>query len=383
MDEWPAFPLRDNTEHVRRIVARYFTIYGEREDEAYSYYVDMPIESDVLQQRFEQLRLDLKEERYVPLLRREQGEYVLRVVKQPRRKTRPEWLNLVLFFVTIVTTMLSGSMLFVEYLTELTMSEFLTVPFWEQVFVAKHLLYGLGFFSFPLMTILGIHEYGHYYISKKHNVAASLPFFIPIPPNPFLPLGTMGAVISMREPIPNRKALIEIGIAGPIAGFLVAIPVCIAGLLLMQEYPVFVDPGGLHLNPPLLFIGLEQLFTFPTPPPGKELFAHPTVFAGWVGLLVTAINLLPAGQLDGGHIARGALRDKHKYASFGAIGLLIATSFMGGGWLFFALFIVFIIGVGHPPALNEYVPLSPRLKGLAVLALVIFALSFVPVPISG
>ncbi len=383
MDEWPAFPLRDDSERVRRTVARYFTIYGEKDDEAYSYYVDMPIDADVLRERFEQLRLELKEERYVPVLRRERGEYVLRVVKHPEQKTRPEWLNLMLFFVTIVTTMLSGSMLFVGYLTEMSLNQFLTVPFWEQVFAARHLLYGLGFFSFPLMAILGIHELGHYWVSQRHNMAASLPFFIPIPPNPFLPLGTLGAVISMREPIPDRKALIEIGIAGPISGFLVAIPVCLAGLFLMQQYPVFIDPTeALQLNPPLLFIGLEQLFTFPAPPEGMKLVTHPTAFAGWVGLLVTAINLLPAGQLDGGHVARGALRGRHKYASIAAIGLLIATSFFGGGWLFFALFIVFIIGVGHPPALNEYVPLSPWLKGLSILAVVIFALSFVPVPIS-
>jgi membrane-associated protease RseP (regulator of RpoE activity) len=368
MDEWPAFPLQDNTEHIRRMVSRYFTIYGERDSEAYSYYVDMPLDTDMLQQRFEQLRLELRAERYVPLLRREQGEYVLRVVKQPRQKTRPEWLNLVLFFVTVVTTMLSGSLLFLE---EWSIAGML---------IPENLGKGLLFFSFPLMAILGIHEYGHYWVSQKHNVAASLPFFIPIPPNPFLPLGTLGAVISMREPIPNRKALIEIGIAGPIAGFLVSIPVCIIGLFLMQENPIIAESleGGMTIHFPLLLQGLSQFFTIP-----DKAIIHPTAFAGWVGLLVTAINLLPAGQLDGGHIARGALRDKHKYASFGAIGLLIATSFMGGGWLFFALFIVFIIGVGHPPALNEYVPLSPRLKGLAVLALVIFALSFVPVPISG
>lgn len=368
MDQWPSFPLQDNMEHVRRVVARYFTIYGEKDEEAYSYYVDMPIDPDVLQQRFERLRLDLKVKRYVPLLRREQGEYVLRVVKQPRRKTRPEWLNIVLFFVTIVTTMLSGSLLFLE---EWSIAGML---------VPENLGKGLLFFSFPLMAILGIHELGHYYVSQKHQVAASLPFFIPIPPNPFLPLGTLGAVISMREPIPNRKALIEIGIAGPIAGFLVSIPVCIVGLFLMQENPIIPESleGGLTIHFPLLLQGLSQFFSIP-----DKAIIHPTAFAGWVGLLVTAINLLPAGQLDGGHVARGALRDKHKYASFGAIGLLIATSFLGGGWLFFALFIVFIIGVGHPPALNEYVPLSPRLKGLAVLALVIFALSFVPVPISG
>ncbi|RLF63355.1 MAG: hypothetical protein DRN31_02635 [Thermoplasmata archaeon] len=197
-----------------------------------------------------------------------------------------------------------------------------------------------------------------------------------------LPLGTLGAVISMREPIPNRKALIEIGIAGPIAGFLVSIPVCLIGLFLMQQNPIFADPSQtMQLNPPLLFTALSQLITLPTVP-GKDIVIHPTAFAGWVGLLVTAINLLPAGQLDGGHIARGVLREKHKYASFAAIALLLLSSFFGGGWLFMAFFIIFFIGAGHPPALNEFVPLDARTKGLAVLAIIIFIMSFTPVPIS-
>ncbi|HDH81699.1 MAG TPA: site-2 protease family protein [Thermoplasmatales archaeon] len=277
---------------------------------------------------------------------------------------------MLLFFTTIITTMLSGSMLF---LTEWSIKSML---------LPKNLINGLVFFSVPLMAILGIHELGHYFVSKKHNVAASLPFFIPIPPNPVLPLGTLGAVISMREPIPNRKALIEIGIAGPIAGFLVSIPVCLIGLFLMQQNPIFADPSQtMQLNPPLLFTALSQLITLPTVP-GKDIVIHPTAFAGWVGLLVTAINLLPAGQLDGGHIARGVLREKHKYASFAAIALLLLSSFFGGGWLFMAFFIIFFIGAGHPPALNEFVPLDARTKGLAVLAIIIFIMSFTPVPIS-
>lgn len=372
MDTWPSFPLEDDVKQVKDMVKRYFSIYDERAGEVNTFYIDVPSDPHLLGNYFEQLRLDLKEVGYIPFLRREGGEYVLHITKKPRIKTRPEWLNWVLFAATIVTTMLSGSLLFLENWSIAGMLD------------PANMLDGLVFFSVPLLLILGIHELGHYFVSKKHHVAASLPFFIPIPPNPVLPLGTLGAVISMREPIPNRRALIEIGIAGPVAGFLVSIPVCLAGLFLMQENPLFVDPTqSIQLNPPLLFIGLEQLFTFPTPPSGKELLIHPTAFAGWVGLLVTAINLLPAGQLDGGHIARGALRGRHKYASFGAIALLVLSSLLGGEWIFFAFFIVFIIGVGHPPALNEYVPLDGRLKALALLAAVIFVLSFVPVPISG
>jgi membrane-associated protease RseP (regulator of RpoE activity) len=150
----------------------------------------------------------------------------------------------------------------------------------------------------------------------------------------------------------------------------------------MQENPMEATNGGeFMINLPPLLIVLSQFFTFPS-----NIIIHPTAFAGWVGLLVTAINLIPAGQLDGGHIARGVLREKHKYASFVAIALLLLLSFIGpfiGGsspWLFMAFFIIFFIGTGHPPALNEFVSLDKRGKMLAVIALIIFMLSFVPFP---
>ena len=367
MDEWKSFPLEGDVERVRNVVEKYFDIYETREGE-YSFYIHMP-QDGTLENRFEDLRIELKGMGFIPFLRYENGEYMLHVLKKPTANTRSRWLNVILFFTTIVTTMLAGSMLF---LTEWSVNGML---------MPRNLLDGLIFFSFPLMAILGIHELGHYFVSKKHNVAASLPFFIPVPPIG-LPLGTLGAVISMREPIPDRKALIDIGIAGPIAGFLVSIPVCLIGLFLMQQNPVFADPSQtFQLNPPLLFTALSQFFTFPTSP-GKEIVIHPTAFAGWVGLLVTAINLLPAGQLDGGHIARGALREKHRYASYTAIGLLLLSSFFGSGWLLMAFFIIFFIGAGHPPALNEFVPLDAKRKILVLLSIVIFALSFTPIPVS-
>jgi len=367
MEEWNSFPLKSDAEYIRKVVEKYFKVYEAKEGEN-TFFIHMPLDN-TLEKRFEDLRMEFKEMDFIPFLQHERGEYVLHVIKKPRLKTKPNWLNILLFLTTIVTTMLAGSMLF---MTERSL---------EGMFVPWNLLRGLVFFSFPLMAILGIHELGHYFVSKKHRVAASLPFFIPVPPLG-LPLGTLGAVISMREPIPDRKSLIDIGVAGPIAGFLVSIPVCLVGLFLMQQNPVFADPTQtFQLNPPLLFTVLSQLFTFPTVP-GKEIVIHPTAFAGWVGLLVTAINLLPAGQLDGGHIARGALRDKHKYASYAAIGLLLLSSLFGGGWLFMAVFIIFFIGAGHPPALNEFVPLDMKRKMLVLLAIVIFVLSFTPIPIS-
>ncbi len=365
MDEWKSFPLESDEEHIRKVVEKYLQIYETKEGEN-TFYINIP-QNNTLEEKFEQLRVELKSMDFIPFLRSEGGEYVLSVIKKPKLKTRPNWLNIVLFFTTIVTTMLSGSMLFLE---EWSMNGML---------MPQNLFRGLVFFSFPLMAILGIHELGHYFVSRKHNVAASLPFFIPIPPNPVLPLGTLGAVISMREPIPDRKALINIGIAGPIAGFLVSIPVCLIGLFLMQQNPVVATDvtEGMMIHFPLLLTALSQFFTIPS-----NAIIHPTAFAGWVGLLVTAINLLPAGQLDGGHIARGALKEKHRYASFAAIALLVLSSFLGGGWIFMAFFIVFFIGAGHPPALNEFVPLDAKTKGLVIIAILIFISSFTPVPIS-
>ncbi len=368
MDEWRSYPL-DFEEQVRKKISAYFSIYEKKEGDVLAFYIDIPHDEQILEYRFESLRMELKKMNLIPILRREGGEYMLLIAEQPLRKIRPPWVNLVLFFVTVITTMLSGSLLFLEQWS------------WEGLLSFHNLLNGLLFFSFPLLAILGIHEYGHYFISKKHGIAASLPFFIPVPPNPVLPLGTLGAVISMREPIPDRKALIDIGIAGPLAGFLVSIPVCLLGLFLMQENPVEATDGGLFIHFPLLLTSLSEFFTVPS-----NTVIHPTAFAGWVGLLVTAINLLPAGQLDGGHIARGILREKHKYASFIAVAFLLSLSFVGplvgasSPWLFMAFFIIFFIGTGHPPALNEFVKLDAKRKTLALVALLIFILSFVPFP---
>ena len=207
---------------------------------------------------------------------------------------------------------------------------------------------------------------------------ASLPYFIPLPP-PFI-LGTFGALISTHEPIPNRKALLDIGIAGPICGFLIAIPVSLVGFFLMQQQPIIVDSAGqnLFLLPPLLLQGMESLFSIP-----NNAIIHPTLFAGWVGIFLTAVNLLPAGQLDGGHVSRAVLKEKHKYLSWGVIIVLATLSFINPdnpGWLMFAILILLFIGTQHQPPLNEITPLDTRRKILGLVILIIFILSFTPFP---
>ena len=229
--------------------------------------------------------------------------------------------------------------------------------------------YGAVFFSAPLLAILGCHEMGHYVVAKRYHVRASLPFFLPSVP----PLGTLGAFISMRDPIPNRRALLDIGVSGPLVGFAIAIPVTLAGLALTAA-----TPGGMLAespNPSILFLLLSKFFPIPGP-----VVQHPLAFAGWVGLFVTAINLLPAGQLDGGHVARALLGRRQFYLSWAAVLLLFGLSFVAyPGWFLFG-FLIFILGLRHPPPLNDLTPLDVRRKLIGIAAVVILIVTFVPQP---
>ncbi len=228
------------------------------------------------------------------------------------------------------------------------------------------------------MLILGVHEMGHYYASRKHHVDASLPYFIPLPP-PFI-LGTFGAIISTREPIPNRKTLLDIGSAGPLCGFLVAIPIVFLGFFLMQQHPIISStPDSLTLSslvlPSLLIQGIQSLFTV-----SQNATIHPTLFAGLVGIFLTAVNLLPIGQLDGGHVARAFLKEKHKYASWAVVGILLILGMLYTGWLMFAFIVLFLIGTQHQPPLNESDMLDSKRKLLGVIILIVFIVSFAPIP---
>jgi len=324
------------------------------------------IDEVTFEEKFESLRLALSEKGYSPFLRYEQGEHVLYVVKKPvARKKKSIWMNIILLVATIFSTTLAGALQWVD----------IHQVDWMNMFSLDYLLNGFIFFSVPLMLILGIHEMGHYFMSKKHHVDASLPFFIPLPP-PFI-LGTFGALISTREPIPNRKALLDIGIAGPLCGFLVAIPVSFLGFFFMEQHPYLLPSTGenLILLPPLLLQGIASLFSIPA-----NAIIHPTLFAGWVGIFLTAVNLLPVGQLDGGHIARAVLKEKHKYLSWGIVFLLAGLSLFYTGWLMFVIILLLLIGTQHQPPLNEITPLDTKRKLLCVVILVIFILSFAPIP---
>jgi len=331
------------------------------------------IDEERLEENFDSLRLSLSEKGYIPMLRYTKGEHILYIIRKQKRKFKPVWVNVALLIATIITTTLAGSIQWVG----ISNGDIL------EIISANYLWNGLLYFSIPLLLILGIHEMGHYFASKKHKVDSSLPYFIPLPP-PFI-LGTFGALIATREPIPDRKALIDIGAAGPICGFLVAIPVSILGFYFMQQNPIYpvTDAGGFVLIYPLFLQWLGSLFPMP-----QNIVIHPTAFAGWVGLFITALNLLPIGQLDGGHVIRALFKENSKYITWIVMISLIAWGFYVSattnyaGWLVFIMFIMFMIGTRHPAPLNEISPIDNKRKIIGIVALIIFILCFAPIPIS-
>ncbi len=310
---------------------------------------------------FDALRKDLVPRNYVPTIVAEPTGTVIHVQRAPERKFRGTHVNLLLLIATVGTTWVAGAVNWQFYAD---------VPW----FSLDGLVLGFVSFTVPLLAILGGHEMGHYLVAKRHAVRASLPFFIPSVPI----LGTFGAFISMRDPIPNRKALLEIGIAGPLIGFLIAIPITILGLFLSAQdlRPPALDGGGEITMPSILYGWMQSLFPAAAIDPFRR---HPTAFAGWVGLFVTAINLLPAGQLDGGHVARAVFGENHRYLSWGAVVLLFILGISYTGWFLFAL-IILLLGVRHPPPLNDITRLKPSRQALGLLAIALLVLTFVPTP---
>jgi membrane-associated protease RseP (regulator of RpoE activity) len=232
-------------------------------------------------------------------------------------------------------------------------------------------------FAGALLFILTTHELGHYLLSKFHRVPASLPLFIPGPPH-FI--GTFGAIIRMRGPILSRRALFDIGVAGPLAGFVVAVATLIVGLSLSTV----VDRSatyGLHLGEPLLLQFMSWLVIGPVPPEA-DVMLHPIGFAAWFGLFVTSLNLLPIGQLDGGHVAYALWGPRQRFMALAFLPILLILGFVGwAGWFLWA-FMAGLWGVGHPPVMDPDVPLGRNRTIVGWIALAVFVVTFAPVPFS-
>ena len=231
-------------------------------------------------------------------------------------------------------------------------------------------------FCLTLMAILGTHELGHYIASRVHGVAATWPYFIPAPTL----IGTFGAFIKIRSPIGNKNALFDIGAAGPLAGFVVAIPSIVVGLAMSD-----VTSGGvgmLTLGSSLIFDALSRLVVGELPA-GADIVMHPVAFAGWIGLLVTALNLLPVGQLDGGHIVYALAGERHRLISIVTIPILVILGELGWeGWYIWAglLLLMTFRNASHPRLIDEWSPLHPARRILGLVMIVIFVVTFIPVP---
>lgn len=270
-------------------------------------------------------------------------------------------LHVLLFILTFMTTLLAGAML--EGV----------IP-WQN---PEKIYLGLPF-SITLLLILLTHELSHYFMSRRHNISVTLPYFIPAPSI----IGTFGAIIKMKPPIFDRRSLIDIGASGPIGGFIIAVFAVIIGLNYSEIKTVEEIKEGISLGSSILFYLLTKI-VINIEPDKYDIVLHPVAFAGWIGLLVTSLNLLPIGQLDGGHITYALLGEKHSLVAKIAIPVLLVLGVMfWSGWIVWALLMT-ILGYKHPPVLYPQIQLDRKRKILGWLSFAIFVLTFTPMPVRG
>ncbi|MBK8618859.1 MAG: site-2 protease family protein [Anaerolineales bacterium] len=327
----------------------------------------------------------------IPLFRIEEDRQVIYLApKPPEPKKDNINTNIILFVLTVFSVMLAGVNTPVELCNNAAQAI---------LYMFKHILTGWPF-AVSLMGILLSHELGHYFMSRHHKTPATLPYFIPFP---FSPLGTMGAAIIMRGTPKNKRVLFDIGVTGPIAGLVVAIPVLFFGLSLSTVQPLALSACGISLEGNSLFYLFAKYVTFgqllpspvepqgilywlryfftgqPIPVGGLDVLIHPVAFAGWTGLLVTALNLIPLGTLDGGHVIYALLGDKAKKAFPFIVGLLAVMGFFWSGWWIWAA-LLFWLGRVNAEPLDQITTLDPTRRGLAFFMILVFILVFMPVP---
>lgn len=273
----------------------------------------------------------------------------------PVKKER--WIiNLALFIITLCTTTLAGAV-YNENMID-------------------SLLSGLPY-SLTLMTILGVHEFGHYFAARRFGVDATLPYFIPFPSI----VGTMGAVIKTKSPIPHRRALFYIGVMGPIPGFIASLAAVIIGIMLSEIQPLPPAEGITPVFGDSILFGFIVHIFHGEIPAGFDIALHPFAWAGWIGFLVTSLNLIPIGQLDGGHILYSLVGRKQVYIGWISLAGLVIMTFIWPGWGVWVVLTLFMLMVAHPK-IPQTVELSLKEKAAGWLCMVIFILTFIPVPVT-
>ena len=302
------------------------------------------------------------------------------VVRAPRaRKFQHRYrTHIILFALTFVSMTYREAILYPFFV----LFEWWQTGAWHNPFAAfawPYLVDGL-YFSLPLLTILSAHEFGHYIACRIHDVDATLPYYLP--GAPLSPAGTFGAVIRIREPFPSKAALFDIGVAGPIAGFVALLPFLFWGMHLSQV--AATQPNSIWYGEPLIWKAVSWLY-FGAIPAGQDVYLHPVGFATWFGMLMTALNLLPFGQLDGGHIMYAALGRRATVTSGATLLAILLLGFRSPSWYVTASLLTVMamfFGFRHPRIHDEDQPLSPARLACAFLALLIFAGCFMAVPIS-
>jgi len=316
----------------------------------------------------EKMRRRLKPSGYLSDIR-EDPDGLLIIIREDESPKLP-WTNILLFMGTLITMFFAPLMWRLDVdvlLNPGAIMEYLSRPGAIRESVE---------FTVALISILLFHEFGHYLAGRRRGVFMSLPYFIPAPNI----AGTFGAVIKSRSPITNRRDLIEVGATGPVAGFVIAV-IAIAIGFANANLMELNTAGGWSLGESLLIRFIGWLIIGPIPD-GYAVELSPIIFAGWVGLLVTMLNLLPLGQLDGGHIVYGLFgRVQHRLSKL-FFALMIGLGFWWAGWWFFGL-LVFLFGIKHPPTVNDTMKVPRSARILGYIAIVIFIISFVPVPFSG
>ncbi len=346
---------------------------------------------------YDRLSEMLKPHNLMPLFRMEEGRHIILIVPgQEKPKPSNPKINLILFILTLLSVLASGAMYGLQS------------PLPANWLSAVWVLIKSGLpFAITMIVVLGSHEFGHYLAGRHHGVHVTLPYFIPMPLSPF---GTMGAFINMKEPPKNRRQLLDIALAGPLAGVVTAIPALLIGLHQSALNQLPAGPGGsgfsvegnsiLYLLMKYLVYGqvlptpkdfgggssilfwVRYFFTGqPAPYGATDVLVGPVAFAAWAGLLVTGMNLIPAGQLDGGHILYVLFGKQNSRRVFPI--LLVGMSILGifwSGWWLWAMLLFFLIGRSYAEPLDQITPLDGRRKALGVLGLVLFLLTFTPVP---
>jgi membrane-associated protease RseP (regulator of RpoE activity) len=297
---------------------------------------------------------------------------------EEEKRKKGTWLNILLFIVTALSTFFVGIILSLNFKYAEIADQSYQLDLVANIFGDFHVIFLGLIYAAVLIAILLGHELGHYLTCRYYQINATLPYFIPAPTL----IGTLGAFIKIKSPITRKQQLFDVGIAGPLTGFILSLPALFYGLSLSKIVPSLPREESLIFGEPLLLKIIGSII-FRDIPSGFDIFLHPVAFAGWVGILVTAFNLFPVGQLDGGHISYALIGSKSR--SLARLFLLVFLAmgvFFWIGWFVWAL-IILILGLKHPRVIDEEAPLGVSRKIMGFMAIAIFILSFIPAPIKG